>query len=368
MARMLDDRRQRSERARSWWWAGALALALASSCAMPRTVADDAGVLPRWRELLQQDATVVGQRLSAELRLPELDPATALVVVDRNWRVPGEGTGAEQRAALRAFVERGGRLVLFGHAARLVSELGIEAEHPENTVYRWGFDRRAVRGDAQLTLHFVSGRVPELYEGLAGSVSEYSIPVTGGAPCNEPLCAWQQGAARDGEVLARLGEVLDGEPAPLGPPVLLRWRCGRGEVLACGLLPDVDHDDDAVRANARGVVRRCADWAAAGAAAGARPLVLLDVPERTPERLALDRDGPPIVPLLAHWGWQASLYDGDAPDAVRPLDELVREALVPSFGHGADVLELTLTDAQHGAPLGWSAKDQIEVPVSWRGQ
>ncbi|MCK5943509.1 MAG: hypothetical protein KAI24_16120, partial [Planctomycetes bacterium] len=46
----------------------------------------------------------------------------------------------------------------------------------------------------------------------------------------------------------------------------------------------------------------------------------------------------------------------------------MREALVPSFGHGADVLELTLTDAQHGAPLGWSAKDPIEVPVSWRGQ
>ncbi|MFN3240305.1 MAG: hypothetical protein ACE37K_02205 [Planctomycetota bacterium] len=343
---------------------GALALALVHGCTARPGVVDDARVLPAWRELLAQQATVRSQLLVPELVLPELDPRKALVVVDPNWRVPGAIGEPDQVEKLRTFVGQGGRLVLFGHATRLVSELGVETERPESSVYRWGFDRRARRGDAQLTLHFVSGRVPDLYDGLHGSVSEHSIPVTGGAPCNAALCAWRDGPPRDGEVLARLGEVLDGEPAPLGPPVLLRFRHGRGEVLACGLLPDFEHQQPQVRDNARGFVQRCARWAGAGD----RDVVLLALPDRTPLPTGLDRDGPPIVPLLAHWGWQGALYDGEDVDAVRPVDELVREALVPSFQQGADVFELTLTDPQHGAPLAWDQQDPIEPPVSWRGQ
>lgn len=364
MARMLDEARHRPERARGRIWAGVLALAFVHGCATRPGIVDDARVLPGWRELLGQQAAVRSQQLDAELVLPALDPQKALVVVDPNWRVPGVIGSDAQLQVLRTFVAQGGRLVLFGHAARLASELGAETERPENTVYRWGFDRRARTGEAQLTLHFVSARLPALYDGLQGSVSEHSIPVTAGAPLNTALCAWRDGEPQDGEVLARLGEVLDGEPAPLGPPVLLRLKLGKGQVLACGLLPDFDHPDEQVRDNARGFVQRCAHWVGSGR----RDVVLLGLPDRTPAPVAFDRDGPPIVPLLAHWGWQASLYDGEDVDAVRPVDELVRDALVPSFRQGADVFELTLTDAQHGAPMAWNQQDPIEPPVSWRGQ
>lgn len=363
MARMVDETRRGSEQARGRWLVGLAALWLLHGCAGGPTVADDASVLPRWRAALGGGATVRAQRLDAALMLPDLPADAAVLVVDPNWRLPEGPARAAHLAKLRSYVQRGGRLVLFGHAARLASQLGFEDERPENLVYRWGFDRRAVRGEADLSLHFVSGRVPSLYEGLTGAPTEHSIPITGGAPCNVALCAWRDGAPAQGEVLARLGEMLDGAPAPLGPPVLLRWRHGQGAVLACGLLPDLDHDDGAVRENARGFVARCAAWA--GADRG--DVVLLELPDRSPALAAAPVDGPPIVPLLSHWGWQASRYDGADEDAARPLQEVVDDVLATSFRHGADVLELTLADVEHGGALAWSAADPIVPPESWRG-
>ena len=73
------------------------------------------------------------------------------------------------------------------------------------------------------------------------------------------------------------------------------------------------------------------------------------------------------MPLLAHWGWQAALYDGAHQDAVRPVHELVGDVLAPSAAQGADLFELTLSDAHHGAPISWSDDDPIEQPPSWRG-
>ncbi len=362
---MVDEARQASEGAPYRICAAALALALLHGCAanLGLSTAGRSG-LPAWPDALGGLGAAYEAPLLPEAELPTLRPDQALVVVDPNWRLPGLLSDGDQRAALRAYVEGGGRLVLFGFATRLVSELGIEAEVPEVRTYRWGFDRRARRGDAQLSLHFVTSRSPELRRGLAPSVSEHSFAITGGAPCSVPLCAWQTGAAQSGEVLAHLGEVLDGRPAPLGPPVLLRWRHGQGEVLACGVLPDIEHEDEGVRANARAFDARCAEWAGAPQ----RDLVLLGVPERAGTVAAADADeGPPIVPLLAHWGWQAALYDGAHRDAVRPVNELVDDVLAPSAAQGADLFELTLSDAHHGAPISWSDDDPIEQPPSWRG-
>ena len=342
---------------------GFAALWLLHGCAGGPTVADDDSVLPRWRATLGGSGNVRAQHLDEGLVLPDMSTDTAVVVVDPNWRIPEGPARAAHLAKLRSFVGRGGRLVLFGHAARLASQLGIEEERPENVVYRWGFDRRALRGHADLSLHFVSGRLPALYEGLAGAPTEHSIPVTGGAPCSVALCAWRDGAPVQGEVLARLGEMLDGAPAPLGPPVLLRWRHGAGAVLACGLLPALDHDDPRVRSNARGFVARCAKWAGADT----RDVVLLGVRDRAPALAATPADGPPIVPLLSHWGWQASRYDGADDAAARPVEEVVDEVLAESFRHGADVLELTLADPEHGGGIAWSPKDPIARPDSWRG-
>src|SRR5690606_21894754 len=103
--------------------------------------------------------------------------------------------------------------------------------------------------------------------------------------------------------------------------------------------------------NARRFVNGCALWAKRN---GGNELVLLEVPDRMPDEPTLAANGPPMVPWLAHWGWQTSLYDGEERDAVRPPDELVREALLPGWQHGADVVEVALTDVEHGGPLTWS--------------
>lgn len=367
---MVDEARRRSEPARSCWSARVAArawVALLAGCAVTPSIGDDPDVLPLWRAELGAIGRVYGDALEHAGNLDALRPDATVIIVDPNERAPGASLRAPQRRALQQFVERGGRLLLFGHAAKLVNELGVESERPESRTYRWGFDERAVQGAAELSLHFVSGREPGLYEGLQGSLTEHSIPIVAAAPCSVPLCAWQQGAPTAGEVLARLGEVRDGEPAPLGPPVLVRWRRGGGSVLACGLLPQVGHRDERIRDNARGFVRRCAAWAAAGA----RELVLLRAPERSSPPLpsvatVAGRRGPPIVSLLAHWGWQASIFDGDQPESARAVEELVSDVLAPSYRQGADVFELGLTDAARGSALAWRARDPIAPPTSWR--
>lgn len=362
---MVDEHRQRSERLWSKVLVALLVLTWFAACQRPSTFPNIDSVLPEWRDALGKESRVRGLLFEPDRALPKLDPRSSLIVVDQNWRVPLASTPEAQREALRAFVEAGGRLLLFGHAARMVFDLEIESERPECSVYRWGFDRRALQGQAQLALHVISGHEPELFDGLTGTVSEHSFPIAGGSPCSVPLCAWRLGAPKNGEVLARLGEVLDGQPAPLGPPVLLRWQLGKGHVLACGLLPQLRHEDEVVRHNARRFVHQCAAWSNQH---GGDELVLFETPSRTPATPVVADDGPPMVPWLAHWGWQVSLYDGEEQDAVRPPDELLQNALLPSWRHGADVVELGLTDVEHGAPLTWSQDDTIEPPESFRGE
>ncbi|MGC6489506.1 MAG: hypothetical protein ACON4Z_17810 [Planctomycetota bacterium] len=365
---MVDQARRRSEPAQGRWVARAAALATVSfwsCCALGPPLGDDPEVLPSWRAQLAAVGRVCARELGPALSLSALPAGATVVVVDPSERPPRGSPDAASRRALRRFVERGGRLVLFGHAARMASELGVEPERPESDVYRWGYDRRAVSGRAALALHFVSGREPSLYEGLRGTVTEHSIPVVAGAPCSAPLCTWRAGSPSAGEVLARLGEVQDDAPAPLGAPVLVRWRCGAGAVLACGLLPQLDHPDEVIRANARGFARRCASWGTTAS----RDLVLLKVAPRATEPsvgASPSERGPPIVPLLAHWGWQASLHDGEDASSERSVADLVADALAPSHRQGADVFELALTEAGRGSALVWDAEDPIAPPASWR--
>ncbi|MCB9878680.1 MAG: hypothetical protein H6835_13865 [Planctomycetes bacterium] len=340
------------------------AIALAA-CVARRAGPDDVTVLPEWRAALRDAHTVRLGPVPHELPKQGLDPALTLVVVDPNWREPTSSLDEPRAQALLQFVQQGGRLVLFGHAARWVAALGVEPEVPENTVYRWGFDHRALRGEAELSLTLVSGKHAALFEGLTARHGEFSFPITGGIGCTLPLCAWRLGAPQKGEVVARLGAVEDGQPKASDAPVLLRYAVGRGQVLACGLLPELGCADEVVRANARAFVACCA--ASVGGAAA--PVQVWSVAERSApaDAPALPADGPPIVPLLAHWGWQVGLYDGEEPDAVRPRDELLRDALHPSWVAGADLVEFELTDARHGVPLPWNKDDAIERPGSFRG-
>ena len=298
-------------------------------------------------------------------------PTDALLVfcVD-GWRDPGVRLTAAQREGLLQFVAAGGKVLLFGYAAQLASDLA-EPERPESAPFRWGFDGRSRLGRARLGLEVVSGRLPELFEGLVDTGTEHTFLLCGGEPCCVPLCSWSVGAPQRGEVLARLHSELDGEPlaagAPVRAPVLVRWQVGRGEVLACGLQPDFGHADASVRDNALRFVRNCVSVARAGQSG---PCVLLPLPPvAVPPPVDLparfEQRELPMQPLLAHWGWQVPLRGED--DAARPSEEILDQVLAASWCAGADLLELDLCEAQRGAPLPWSARDPLKRPTSYRG-
>ncbi|MFK7742588.1 MAG: hypothetical protein AB8H80_19915 [Planctomycetota bacterium] len=395
-----------------------LAAAICAACQTAPLLVDDRDTLATWRRALPESMTVRAQRFDSPKALSHVGRARGLLVVDPNL-LPHFAPDPQQLETLAAFVAAGGRVCLFGQAARLVCELGLETEQPECEEHRWGFDRRSVTGEAEQLLFVTSDAAVPLVDGLTASVAEnaYALAAGGGerggqsgdhqsgdqtgdepagsgsgsgsgggmgSGCSLPRCSWRLGPAQNGSVWARFGELRDGRPAPLGAPVLLHYRHGRGEVLACGVLPAVDHDVDRIRSNARGFVQRCAAWAlrqpeSRSADTGAGSLVLLEL-ERAgsgadaraddaarPQPSELPRGGPPIRSRLAHWGWQAALFDDVEADAVRPVEELLREALLPSWQCGADLFQIDLADADHTAPLPWSERDPIARPATYRG-
>jgi hypothetical protein len=99
-----------------------------------------------------------------------LPPRGGVRVVDGRTQPDTAALAPATDAALRQFVAGGGRLVLFGHAARLVGALGVEPEAPEATVFRWGYDARAVAGRADLGFETVAGALADVYEDLGGQV------------------------------------------------------------------------------------------------------------------------------------------------------------------------------------------------------
>ncbi len=273
-----------------------------------------------------------------------------LLLVDEQWRLPTSSWPPAQLQALEQFVQNGGRLVLFGHAAHLVAELGFEPEWPERSVYRWGFDARATAGTLQLGFQVVSGRLDELFVDVpVSAVGENVHFVAGATPCTAPLCAWSIGAPKVGEVIAALAVERDGAVDPLGPPVLVHWTVGKGAVLACGLAPRVDHEDKDVRAAAVAFVQRCATWAR-----GPAGVVVLTANPREPELAPVDL--PRMAAVVPHWGWRLPQQSGGED---RTVDELTQEALLPSWASGADLCEMQLVGDDGALPLTWSSGDPL---------
>ena len=316
------------------------------------------------------DRTVQVIQLTPGLEVPDLAPGATVVLLHAAPRPSGAWLDEAQRAALSRFVAGGGRLCLFGHAASLVAELGIEAEWPERTAFRWGFDRRTAVGRARLGLEVVSGRAPEWFDGLSAAADhEHMFFLAARQPCDVPLCTWSEGAPQSGEVLAVLATELDGRAAVRQEPVVVRWTHGRGAVVAVGLEPDLDHADATIATNGAAFVRNVV---ARAGEPGQPPLVLLGVPQPpAPELPAVSLDlgvrEVPAAPLLAHWGWQAALAPADDDQQARSLGELLDEVLLPSWQAGADLLEVAFGQRDRGAPLAWRQGDRLPPPASWRG-
>jgi hypothetical protein len=346
---------------RSWIRTAGVLLAIGVGACVPTPHGPEAKVdHGRWGEAL---AAIPGVRWEAAAAERTADPWTAakgVVLVDDNWRLPAAGLPGSTRKELVKFVRGGGRLVLFGHAAHLVAELGIDENRPERTVFRWGFDPRAVAGVARLGMHIVSGDADALFAGIdpvVGTDSSYHF--AGGTPCTAPVCAWSIGLPRSGKVLARLLAQRDGADDSPGAPVLVQWSVGAGAVLACGLVPRLDHETEAVRVAARTFVQRCADWACSGGA-----LVVLTTADRTPVPASVAAL-PPLAPLVPHWGWQMP-HEGDGDE--RAVEELVADVVSPAWLAGADLCEIDLVGRDGAVPIPWSSADPLRPAPSFESR
>ncbi|MBK8100232.1 MAG: hypothetical protein IPK26_24275 [Planctomycetes bacterium] len=354
-----------------------LALALAAAllvggCGGPRVQLASAGGVAGFSAVIGPPTRIdTGPMPTSPQAWAELGAGHIAVLTGAGWRVPPLRLSDDQQAGLRGFVERGGRLLLFGHAAAVVAAIGLEPQAPEVQPFRWGFDDRTALGRAQLGFRSVSGKLPELLTGLTAAPGrEHAFFLTGGEPCCVPLCTWQIGEPSQGVVLGRLLVERDGRSDAGGAPVLVHWTFGKGQVLACGLQPVWEGGDATHRHNGSVLMQRAVAWAGGGSMPGQVSLWQLPAaPEPPPPaaQLPFGQRELPVAPLLGHWGWQAPaawLHDAEP----RTPEDVLLQVLLPSWRAGADLLELDLGGRDHGLPLAWSARDPMKRPTEWLGE
>ena len=357
----MPEDRTRFRIAAAWLAAAAFVFGGCSATLPPPPRAQE---LAPWQAALRDVAPVTVAALPTDAAAFALGPATTIVLLRDGDPEAVHWTEA-QRQGVATFVEQGGRLVLLGHAASLVAAAGIEPEWPEATRFRWGFDARAVRGSGRLGVEVVTGRAADLFADLAAD-GDHTYFLCGGEPCDLPACTWAVGAPLQGEVLARLVQERDGV-RERAAPVLVRFRHGRGEVLALGLVPDVQNADPTLRGNAIAFLRAAVT---ALRAPGDARLVLMTAPRAEAPAPAVvatpfaAHDGP-CLPLLAPWGWQAPLASGRDDDGLAGADPLARSVLLPSWLAGADLLEVEVADARGRPPLAWPSRDPLQRPDAW---
>ena len=300
---------------------------------------------------------------------------------------------------LRAFLERGGRVLLLGRALRLAHDLGIETHAPSvQNEFSWGYDARTAQGRARLGFAAVSGKADPLIEGMtAHSPSAHDYFVLGGAPLVAPLCAFGAAPPRDAELLGRLVVECDGtrrneacEDEPCDAVVLARWRCGKGALLGFGLEPDLSVRDDVLRHNARTFTMRAAEWLLDASEVGElgywtlplrgvgamrdgvaaremREHAAMPIQLRAQDRLPkIDERDVPGASLLAHWGVVAAVHETELPTSRTP-DQILQDELLPAFVAGASTLALELCDPAQGLPLPWSETDPLARPKDYLG-
>lgn len=274
-------------------------------------------------------------------------------------------------AELRAFVDRGGRVLLLGSALRLVHDIGIEERAPSLAQdFRWGFDARTRAGRARLGFRSSSSKTDALTEGMhAASATDHDYFLVGGAPLWSPMCAFGDAPPKNADALARLVVECDGErrnengdSGDTDAVVLARWRSGKGSVLGLGLEPDLASPDQSLRDNARAFVLRATDWLLLGSDG---PLGCWSLPTTPTIARGKDTSAVPAAPALAHWGLVAHVHEGDGHS--RTPDQTLADDLLPAFKSGASLVSLDLVDPSAGLPLPWAETDPLARPKAYLG-
>lgn len=309
-----------------------------------------------------------GERAVAELE------ALGALVITGGPRADGLGVDPGATAAIRAFVARGGRLLLLGRAVELVDELGLEERGPDvHTAFRWGFDDRTAQGRARLGFQLVGSSLPQLVDGLQSAPQrEHAFFVGGGAPTDAALCLFAAAAPSRGEVLGQFALETDGAGEVRPAAVLVHWQGAKGAVLALGLEPDVASNDAVVQHNGRRFLHQAASWLLDGA--GLRAIGYWTLPGSSP-RVATgpwprpEQREVPGARALAHWGTTATVHEPLARpgQGTASPDRILHEHLLPAAVAGASVLALDVVDAQQGLPMPWAETDPLAKPKAWKG-
>ena len=295
-----------------------------------------------------------------------LDPTAgspALVITSAGARLPDQQFDAATVAALRAFVQRGGRILLLGYAAALAERLLLDVTIPESAPFRWGFDARTSQGRARLGVQVIREDAASLFAGIkpmSGLAEAFFL--TGGEPCFVPLCCYRSAPPTSGEVLANLVCERDGERDPVTDPVLVRWRLGSGAVLSLGIEPQLNGADALLAQNGTTFMQNAMRWLLAGQSTQTLPAWVLPEPLPPPLKSVLHRQAP-YMPLLAHWGFVASPMSGAKP---RTPGNVLDEVLMQSWQAGADVLAFDLVASDGASLLPWSERDPLVRPKSYR--
>ncbi len=358
------------------WWILAASVAALVSCRSARpalTEADPAAA---------SIADLLRAEFDADLQEPPTTPQQAIawneqdcvvVLVDRP-RAPIADLDDDTRLAIAEYVRGGGRLLLLGFAARLAYELGLEPEPPSRFGDEtWGRDDRTAIGLFQFGFC-----VQDDTRGLSRDMRPFprrpdAFLFGGGEGASAQLCLWEDRLPRAGQVLARACALRDASIEDDDAAVIVSWKHGSGEVLACGFVPEPSRSAPAIAENARRFLRN-----AMGALLGER-----EHPGSVAFCVGKPRDGrdardPFVLPSLQtravpgalvvpHWGWRAATNfqrTGRAPVAPRQIYDDVLET---SFRAGATLVDLQLADSRSGYPFAWGDRDPIPRPATWRG-
>ncbi len=325
--------------------------------------------MQRFADVVGAGTTVRARAFPAAVAVESLAGVDGIVVGGRGWRLPDLPSRSAAVATLQQYIERGGRVLLLGYAVALCKDLGIDPRTPDLVEpFRWGFDSRTAAGSARLGFELVSGRAPELVDGMHTATGhEHGYFLRGGAPLCTPMCVFAAAPPARGEVLGQLLRQRDDVTQALAAAVLTRWRLGKGQVLGLGLEPDLDAAEPELQGNAAAFTQKAVQWLGGERAPRRLEYWLLDdptpapLPARWPTMVEREVPG---ASLLAHWGMVAAVHDGAV---ARSPEQVQDDVLLPTFAAGADLLSLDLVDREQGLPLPWGEHDPLARPPDYRG-
>jgi hypothetical protein len=310
----------------------------------------------------------------------ELQRVDLLVWDSHSRELPAEATSPETIEAVREWIEKGGRLLLFSHAVQWLHELGIEPVTPDRRDTRLlGHSDGYSKG---LYVYGLAASDPEhpLFAGLESYGERQDVfLLAGGHAVRAESCFWERSIPKRARVLGTFFRHGYGEDRSFSHRVLVSCEVGEGRVLAlgCGPLFTVGNPH---RENLERFIANAVRWLYGEET---RALPRIGVLPTLPARLGIDEYSSkppepepapwpeelvgPRLPYIAHWGWHGQIdYQRGGQQSI-DLDYFRTRIVDESAAWGANLLEFYPPDMKLGFPFAWEKDDPIARPERYWG-